>query len=199
MKIMIRLSMCLFLLILLIPVPLALAKGSPEKITITGTGLASPIEITDPEILNEFNPWDGKFLDKDRRIVEETPETDTLYEVLFYIRDTSGELHMFYAFKYSPGPSGTRGRIYLPQDNEEWYEMDNQTIARRSGWLYASAEWDALMEHLIKGQRASPSTSASGIASNLITLFMWGPALVIILAGGTVIFWLLWRKRRTPA
>lgn len=191
MKIMIRLSMCLFLLILLIPVPLALAKGSPEKITITGTGLASPIEITDPVILSEFNPWDGKFLEKDRRIVEETPQADNLYEVLFYIRDTDGELHMFYAFKYSPDPSGTRGRIYLPlpHENEEWYVMNNETIARKSGWLYASPEWDLFMQHLLKDRQTSSPTSVSVVSS----------ALVVILIISTATLWLLRRRRQTPA
>lgn len=195
MKIMIRLSMCFFLLILFIPAPLAFAKGSPDKITITSPGLASPIEITDPEILNQFNPYDGQFLEKDRRYVTGTSQVDALYEVLFYYRDTGGEFRMFYAFYYSPDPSGMQGHVYLPQEKEEWNVMNNQTIARREGWLYASAEWDSLMTHLLKDQQASPPRFVSAVVTQIIE----GSALVIILIVSTVTLWLLWRRRKTPA
>lgn len=193
MKNMIRLPVFVFLLMLLVLVPPALAKGSPDKITITGPGLATPIEITDPEILHEFNPWDGNFLDKDRRIVEETPKVNVLYEVLFYSKDTSGELNLFYTFKYSPAPSSSRGEIYLPQEKDEGYVMNNETIARRSGWLYTSAEWDSFMEQLLKAHQAS------GNASNLSIQFAWGIGLMIFVSVSAVTLWLLRRRRQMPA
>ncbi len=198
MKIMLRLSISFLLLILFIFVPLAFAKGSPDKITITGPGLAAPIEITNPEILSQFNPWDGYFLDKDRTIVTEKPQDDALYEVLFYFREKSGEFHLFYAFYYSPAPSGKRGAIYLPQENEKWYVMNNETIARRSGWLYASPEWDTSMQHLLKDQQTSSSTSISVIANNPIAQIIGGSVLAIILLVSTVALWLLRRRRQTP-
>ena len=199
MKIMLRLSICFFLLILFISVPLASAKGSPDKITITGPGLASPIEITNPEILSQFNPWDGQFLDKDRRIVTEPPQVNALYEVLFYFRETSGEFHLFYALYYSLARSGTRGDIYLPQENEKWHVMNNLTIARRSGWLYASPEWDSLMQQLLKDQQTSSPTSMSAIANNPITRIIGGSVLAVILIVSTVTLWFLRRRRQMPA
>lgn len=196
MKIMLRLSICFLLLILFISIPLAFAKGSPDKITITGPGLASPIEITNPEILNQFNPRDGQFLDKDRRIVTETPEIGARYEVLFYFKETSGEFHLFYALYYSSAPSRARGAIYLPQENEKWYGMNNETIARKSGWLYASPEWDSFMQHLLKDQQASSPTSRSAIATNPIAQIIGGSVLAIILIVSTVALWLLRRRQQ---
>src|SRR5688572_12362004 len=38
---------------------LVLAKGTTTKITITSAELQSPIEISDPEVLKNFNVWSG--------------------------------------------------------------------------------------------------------------------------------------------
>jgi len=35
------------------------AKGTTTKITITGGGLQSPVEIKDPQVLEDFNVWSG--------------------------------------------------------------------------------------------------------------------------------------------
>ena len=189
MKNMIRLSLCFLLLMLLTPMPLALAKGASDKITITGPGLATSIEITDPETLGEFNPWDGQFLDKNRETVTRTPEANVLFQVLYYSKDANGQFRVFYAFKYSPLPSGMRGEIYLPQEKEAGYGMNNETIARPSGWLYASPAWDSLMQRLLKDQQtSSPSIRTIG-----------GSVLAIILIVSTVAHWLRRRRQQTPA
>ncbi len=199
MKIMIRLSICFFLLTLFVPMSRVFAKGSPDKITITGPGLAAPIEITNPEILNQFNPWDGRFLDKDRKIVTETPQVGARYKVLFYFKDTSGEFQLYYALYYSTALSGARGDIYLPQEEEKWYVMNNETIARKSGWLYASSEWDAFMQHLLKGQQISSPTSMLVIANKPIIQIIGGSVLAIILIISAVALWLMRRGRQTSA
>ena len=46
------------LLILSVPTPL-MAKGKTVKITIKGTDLKIPIQISDPEILANFQVWTG--------------------------------------------------------------------------------------------------------------------------------------------
>lgn len=38
---------------------LVVAKGATTKITITGAGLQSPIEISDPDVLKNFSVWSG--------------------------------------------------------------------------------------------------------------------------------------------
>ena len=189
MKRMFRLSVCFLLAFLFTPASVAVAKGAPDKVTITGPGLAAPIEITDPGILGQFNPWDGQFLDKDRTVVTDTPQENAPYEVLFYAKDADGGFRLFYAFDYLPEPSGMRGRIYLPQENEKYYDMNNYTIARRSGWLYASPQWDSFMQPLLVDQRSSAPTFWPSVPGNLITPV--AGALVVIVAAA-----LLWFLRR---
>jgi hypothetical protein len=46
------------LLILSVPTPL-LAKGKTVKVTIKGAVLKTPIEISDPKILADFQVWTG--------------------------------------------------------------------------------------------------------------------------------------------
>lgn len=191
MKRMLRLSVCFLLAFLFTPAPVAFAKGAPDKVTITGPGLAAPIEISDPGILDQFNPWDGQFLDKDRTAVTDTPQGTAPYEVLFYFKDAGGELRLFYAFQYLPEPSGMRGRIYLPQENEKYYDMNNFTIARRSGWLYANPQWDSFVKPLLVDQRNSAPTFWPSVTGDLITPIVG--ALVVIF--GSVMLWFLRRKR----
>ena len=176
----------------------AFAKGSPDKITITGPGLAAPIEITDPSILDQFNPWDGNFLDKNRTMVTDTPQDQAPYEVLYYSRDPGGEFRLFYAFYYLPAASGMRGQIYLPEEQDKRYVMNNETIARRSGWLYASPEWDSFMQRLLRDQQAFSLTSVSAVARNLLTHSTGSNAFAIILIVSAVTLWLLRRRRQTP-
>jgi hypothetical protein len=39
------------------------AKTGLEKITISGPGLGTPVEITDEQTLRLANPWFGKFIE----------------------------------------------------------------------------------------------------------------------------------------
>ncbi len=47
-----------FVIVLGIPTS-SLAKGITTKITITGTDLPKPIEITEPDALDKFDVWSG--------------------------------------------------------------------------------------------------------------------------------------------
>ena len=47
-----------FVIVLGIPTS-SLAKGITTKITITGTDLPAPVEITDRAVLDRFNVWSG--------------------------------------------------------------------------------------------------------------------------------------------
>ena len=47
------------LLVIFSATTLVFAKGTTTKITITGAGLRSAVEISDPEVLKNFNVWSG--------------------------------------------------------------------------------------------------------------------------------------------
>lgn len=130
---------------------LALAKTSTAKITITGGGLTSPVEITDPRILESSNVWHGGFLDGSRGPVQEPPRGVQPYEVSFYVKLRNNNLRKIYVMYYYPNPLAQPGYIYLPGRGETWYDLNVSTIWRggEGKWNYASAKWEDLIKPLI--------------------------------------------------
>ena len=57
------------------------AKSPTAKITISGGGLKSVMEVTDPQLLAMSNVWLGQFLDRSRSPLNEGPPGLTSYEV----------------------------------------------------------------------------------------------------------------------
>jgi hypothetical protein len=132
----------------------AFAKGPADKITISGPGLSEPIEITDAQILEKFSPWSEAFFDKARGILKEPPKVENTYQVIFYLKDESGDLRASYAFEYAPGNPGT---IHLPGKGDPWYDTNKGLILRGEdgGWLYASAAWYDMMEPMLEKHNVS--------------------------------------------
>jgi hypothetical protein len=175
------------ILISLILVPLAFAKGSPDKIVIWGPSLAEPIQITNPETLRGFDPWNGQFLDQGLGTLAEEPRTRDIYTVVFDVGTNTREERVFYVFQYAPNSSGGHGFIYLPREGEPWHLTNGQTILRASGWQYASAEWDALMQNTLKADKESPeATTISGDLQIVLPIFL--------LLGGVAMIWYLRRR-----
>jgi hypothetical protein len=53
------LGLALALLVMLAMAVTASAKGKTVRIEITGASLATPLKITDPDIVGSFNIWNG--------------------------------------------------------------------------------------------------------------------------------------------
>ena len=138
----------LWILLLGPAVSIAFAKGPADKITISGLGWSEPVEITKAQILEKFSPWSEEFFDKRQGALEESPKVESTYQVLFYLKDESGELRASYAFEYAPG---NPGYIHLPGKGDPWYETNKGIILREEDgrWLYASADWYDLMQDLL--------------------------------------------------
>jgi hypothetical protein len=145
--------------------PAAFAKGAADKISISGPGLAKPIEITDRATLNRFTPWSDEFFDLYTGTLAEEPETDSLYEVQFYFNDNAGKLEVRYGFLYAPGEPGY---IYFPGKGDEGYQRNVGLLIRDQdgGWVYASQAWDAVVSVVLAGVKPSQEdqTGKSGDA-----------------------------------
>jgi hypothetical protein len=131
-------------LLFLAALPVA-AKAPLEKITISGPGLRTPLEITDEQTLRLANPWFGKFIEWSAPAVEARPGT-AVYEVTLHARLRSSELRPIYQFRYAPGASGERGLVYLPGKGEPWHRQNVSVIIRDNHdgrWNPASSDWDA--------------------------------------------------------
>jgi hypothetical protein len=128
------------------------AKSPTAKITISGGGLTSAVEVTDPRILDISNVWYGKFLDDSQGAVEEPPAGLRRYEVSFYTKVSDNDVRRRYVVYYSPNPSGERGYIYLPGKGETWYSLNVSAILRdgKDGkWNHASPGWEDLIKPVI--------------------------------------------------
>lgn len=87
------------LLIIFSTPPVVFAKGTTTKILITSAELRSPIELSDPEILENFNVWSGPgtfangveghegfIVDWASGVVTERPSGLRNFQLSFYVR-----------------------------------------------------------------------------------------------------------------
>jgi hypothetical protein len=140
------------------------AKGETVKITLTCTGLAGPVDLTDPTALTlRFGPWGGAFLDSTRTGRPGAGKGQRQCEVALYVRYNVRDVQLAYVFYYYPGGASNPGYIYLPGPRDPWYTLNVGTMWRQGQdgkWHVASQEWDALARHAIaEAQRRQGATS----------------------------------------
>jgi hypothetical protein len=141
----------------------ASAKSPTVKITISGGGLTSAIEVTDARILDISNVWSGQFLDRSRGTAKEPSRSLPRYEVSFYIKIAENEVRKKYVLYYCPNPAAEPGYIYLPGKGETWYSLNVGAILRdgQDGkWNYASPAWEDLIKPMIAGAEAAQQQSS---------------------------------------
>jgi hypothetical protein len=146
------------LLILSIPAPL-LAKGKTVKITIKGSELETPIEISDPKILENFQVWTGPgtstaekqslIIDWSQGPVRKLPEVLHRYQVSFHIGPNEQIVYVVY-YAFSPGAE--QGYVYLPGESDKWAGLNVRSIWRgvEGKWFPAWSAWERVARPLIE-------------------------------------------------
>jgi len=169
-----RTLFCLLVSATLLVVPSALSgKAETARVTITGGGLASPIQITDAKVLELSHAWGGEFLDASRPPLSQAPNVDSPYEVTFYSWIADNDIRKTCVFFYSPGSAAAPGIIYLPRQGPVWW-LNSGTIVRegRDGkWSYASPEWEALIKPFIA--RAASGRGLAAASTSEIVVDKW--------------------------
>jgi hypothetical protein len=153
----------------------ALAKSPPDKLSVTGPGLARPVEITDAPSLAAFDPWTRGFIAWERGLAARPPPLEETYSVAFHLRRLGGDLAVIYVLRYAPDPAGGPGFIHIPGPGTPEYRLNIGTIITGSSdrwdpngqWQHATAGWDALMRRALGGRLASSAApgTTSGVAS----------------------------------
>jgi hypothetical protein len=153
-----------FLILSIVPSTLS-AKGDIVKLTITGAGLPTPIEIY-PNI-GEFNVWVGPgtstngvertdgfnafIVDWSKGIVRQLPTGLQHHEVSFYTGCRKGEGPcrtaepiLAYVVTYAYNPSMDQGFVYLPRNGDQFYRLNVATIVRglEGRWFHATSDWE---------------------------------------------------------
>jgi hypothetical protein len=151
------------------------AKGETARITISGANLANPVEITDSNIVRQFQVWSGPgtrsciggrsncvegtegfIVDWLAGAVAERPSGLQQYQVSFYVTDAqagrTGSEHLAYVVSYGFDPASSEGYVYLPGTGDQWYALNSSSIYRgREGhWFRATAAWQKVVVPLIK-------------------------------------------------
>lgn len=137
----------------------ASAKGPTTKITISGGGLSSEIEISDQRVLDLSNVWGGQFIDRSKGSVKEPPRGLSTYEIWFYTKVADKGLTRRYVVYYSPDPSTGEGYIYLPGKGQPWYWTNVSAILREGEdgrWNRVSPIWEQLIKPVIARAEATP-------------------------------------------
>ena len=134
-------------------------QRTADMIVVSGGELKHPVEITDPELLTQFDPWAGAFVDWDRvsggRLGWE-------YEIRYFKRgiepstpyDRDG-LTMIYSFRYCIDEDGGPGSVYLDGRNDKFGPENVRMVwdgTQAGRWHPATSAWHAFIERTVAGQ-----------------------------------------------
>jgi hypothetical protein len=147
-----RTSLSALSLVLIALVTPALAKAPTAKVALSGPGLDTPIELTQPEVISA-NVWGGNFIDKQAGIVAAPAPELPRYTVQFHVQ-LEDEVRMMYVMYYVWDTAAGRALLQVPDVSDKWYELNVSTISRccRGKWFYATKPWGEAI------QAALPST-----------------------------------------
>ncbi len=125
-----------------------LAKAPTVRITITGPGLVSPLEITEPSVVTQFGAWSDKLIPGKGDQREEPPHGLQPYEVsLFEQLNAAGDQKCVYVILFYHDPSTGASFIHIPDKGDKWYGLNIGTIWRpgKDGmWYNASGQWQKI-------------------------------------------------------
>ena len=150
---------------------LVFAKGTTTKIVITSAELQGPSEISDPEVLKNFNVWSGPgtfsnnvegsegfIIDWASGPVAERPNALRKFELSFYVRYANRPFdkqtdQLAYIVSYAVDPASGEGYVYLPGKADEPYRLNTKAIyrGREGSWFHATAAWQAAFRNVVHG------------------------------------------------
>jgi hypothetical protein len=124
--------------LLTLTVPLA-AKAPTVKLTVSGGGLADPIDITSGTALKP-SIWEGDFIG-----ASATKPDPSLprYMVSFFAKIGEKPTRMYVVYLVLDSRTGD-GFVYLPGRGDKWYRQNTGTIIRDGldgKWHHAAGEW----------------------------------------------------------
>lgn len=145
-------------------------KGRIAQIEIAGDGLASPIVITDPDVVGAFDIWNGpgvethgpggvsrpvaypgpeqatgRFIDWPKGLAHDRPAGLQRLEVKFILDLPAQDGSVpAYLVAWERDPASAQGFIYLPMWTNSliWHGVEGN-------WLHASARWTELVDPII--------------------------------------------------
>src|SRR5438309_2057850 len=159
-------------LVTILITPIASAKGETVRIEITAATLATPLEITNPQVVDNFSVWTGPgvringqsvhrdpkmqsraFIDWPRGPVAGPPKGLQGYKVSFFcVFPRQKAAQLAYVVLYEHDLETGRGYMYLPGRGDEYYRLNTSCIVHEveGHWFYASDTWERLVRPLVE-------------------------------------------------
>ena len=135
----------------------------PDMILISGGELKHPVEITDPALLQQFDPWTAGFVDWERPI--SGGDLGWEYEIVYFKRgiesttpyDRDG-LTMIYGMRYCIDKDGGPGSVFLAGRDDKFGPENvrmvwDGTYAGR--WSRSTTAWHSLIEREVAEQHGT--------------------------------------------
>jgi hypothetical protein len=150
-----------------------LAKGTTSRVIISGGNLPTPVEITDANVLRQFQIWagpgtsscvrgdcvegtEGFFIDWLAGPVTDRPSGLKRYEVSFYVIDDRfpgqrAREQLAYVVSYEYDSAGSDGYVYLPGRSDSWFRLNSRSIyrGREGNWFHATRAWQDAVTSLL--------------------------------------------------
>jgi hypothetical protein len=146
------------------------AKGITSKILITGDGLEHPLEISDPEVLKNFNVWSGPgtiangvegregfIVDWTTGAVTDRPSRVRTFELSFYVKYANRPFseqtdQVAYIVSYVVDLETGEGYVYLPGKSDAPYRLNTKAIYRghEGSWFRANAGWQTVFSSVLQ-------------------------------------------------
>jgi hypothetical protein len=132
--------------------------GPPDKVTISGPGLAGAVEVTDREAVRSLGA-DVFFGWSEQRQAIVVPAVGASYELVRYYNAANGS---FDRLRYYPSAPGGSGTIYYvgPTSGNQGLAHILGLDARVGHWFVATPQEDAAMQHALTTLHAPPQASA---------------------------------------
>jgi len=135
-------------------------QRTPDMVMIAGGELQHPIEITDPELLRTFDPWEGNFVDWKKPAA--VGHCSWEYEIFYYKKGIEvatpydrGDLKMIYGLRYCLDADGGPGYTHLADENDRFGPENMQTVydgKARGKWHPSTAIWNRFIRDEIAAQ-----------------------------------------------
>jgi hypothetical protein len=145
----------------------AAATSEPQRaadmILISGGELKHPVEITDPELLQQFDPWTAGFVDWERPI--SGGDLGWEYEIVYFKRgvesttpyDRDG-MTMIYGMRYCIDKDGGPGSVFLAGRSDKFGPENVRTVwdgSYAGRWNRSTAAWHSLIEREVAQQHGT--------------------------------------------
>jgi len=141
-------------------------EAMPDKIVISGGELKQPVEITDSDMLSQFDPWTGVFVDW--KVPARMGPCNWEYEVTYFKRgtgftkkpkattpDDQPGFRLIYGLRYCMGNADEPGYVHLAGYTDKFWEQNVHAVwdgTQAGKWHPSTLVWKEFIQRAVHEQ-----------------------------------------------